>query len=163
VVNRGVALLLTHKSNEAAADFTRALTLNPAGQAKIYFNRAMAREDAGDLRGAYRDYRQASQIDPKWDRPKQELARFTVGRGAAQPGREAICDERAGRGPYPRRSRRTDTGKRHGARGAENVAGRDCRAKIVHISMRMGLGSGKNSSSPGVPSSHRSIRKVPAV
>jgi hypothetical protein len=38
----------------------------------------MAREDAGDLVGAYLDYRQASQLDPAWDRPKKELARFTV-------------------------------------------------------------------------------------
>jgi tetratricopeptide (TPR) repeat protein len=78
IVNRGVALLLLHRPTEATADFTQALSLAPSGQAKIYFNRAMAREDSGDLRGAYADYRQATALDPRWDRPKQELSRFTV-------------------------------------------------------------------------------------
>jgi tetratricopeptide (TPR) repeat protein len=78
LVNRGVAMLLQHRPNDAAADFTRALSLAPSDQAKIYFNRAMAREDSGDLRGAYADYSQAARLEPKWDRPKQELSRFTV-------------------------------------------------------------------------------------
>jgi len=78
VVNRGVALLLEHRPIDAAADFTRALGMDPAHRERVYFNRAMAREDMGDLKGAYADYRQASELNPQWDRPKQELARFTV-------------------------------------------------------------------------------------
>jgi tetratricopeptide (TPR) repeat protein len=78
MVNRGVANLLQHRPAEAETDFTRALSLSPASPARIYFNRAMAREDSGDLRGAYGDYLQASKLEPKWDRPKQELSRFTV-------------------------------------------------------------------------------------
>lgn len=78
VVNRGVAMLLQHRPGEAEADFTRALSLTPSDPAKIYFNRAMAREDSGNLRGAYADYLQASKLEPQWDRPKQELSRFTV-------------------------------------------------------------------------------------
>lgn len=78
VVNRGVALLMQHRPADATAQFTHALALNASDQARIYFNRAMAREDSGDLRGAYADYREASRLQPQWDRPKQELARFTV-------------------------------------------------------------------------------------
>jgi len=78
VVNRGVALLLEHRPTDAAADFTRALAMGPAHRERVYFNRAMAREDMGDLKGAYADYRQASELNPRWDRPKQELGRFTV-------------------------------------------------------------------------------------
>jgi tetratricopeptide (TPR) repeat protein len=78
LVNRGVAMLLQHRPNDAAADFTRALSLAPSNEARVYFNRAMAREDSGDLRGAYADYSQAARLEPKWDRPKQELSRFTV-------------------------------------------------------------------------------------
>jgi hypothetical protein len=33
---------------------------------------------AGQVGAAYRDYRQASLIDPKWRQPKEELARFRV-------------------------------------------------------------------------------------
>jgi tetratricopeptide (TPR) repeat protein len=78
IVNRGVGMLLQHRPTEADADFTRALSLAPSDQAKIYFNRAMAREDSRDLRGAYADYREAAKLDPQWVRPKQELSRFTV-------------------------------------------------------------------------------------
>jgi len=77
-VNRGAALLLRHRSADAGADFTRALALAPAHPEIVYFDRAMAREDMGDLKGAYADYRAASDLKPDWDRPKQELVRFTV-------------------------------------------------------------------------------------
>jgi tetratricopeptide (TPR) repeat protein len=77
-VNRGAALLLQHRSADAVADFARALALTPAHREIVYFDRAMAREDMGDIKGAYADYRAASDLNPGWDRPKQELVRFTV-------------------------------------------------------------------------------------
>src|SRR5262249_2066368 len=76
--NRGAALLVQHRSADAVADFARALALAPSHQEIIYFNRAMALEDIGDLKGAYADYRAAAELNPAWDRPKQELMRFTV-------------------------------------------------------------------------------------
>lgn len=78
LVNRGVAMLLQHRPNDAEADFTHALSLTPSDPARIYFNRAMAREDSGNLSGAYADYSQSAKLDPQWDRPRQELSRFTV-------------------------------------------------------------------------------------
>ena len=78
MVDRGVALMLEGRLNDAVTDFTRALALAPSHVERAYFNRAMAREDLGDLKGAYLDYRMAAQLDPLWDRPKKELARFTV-------------------------------------------------------------------------------------
>ena len=78
MVNRGVALLELHRASDADADFSRAIALSPAHQEKIYFDRAMAREDMGDKKGAYADYRQASALAPNWDAPKKELARFKV-------------------------------------------------------------------------------------
>ena len=77
-INRGAALLQTHRPADAAADFTHALELAPAHMDRVYFDRAMAREDMGDIKGAYADYRQASQLNPQWDKPRQELARFKV-------------------------------------------------------------------------------------
>jgi tetratricopeptide (TPR) repeat protein len=82
LVNRGVALEMRGRPKEAVADLTRALALGPAHAEVAYFNRAMALEDTGDLRGAYLDYRKAAQLDPHWDRPKKELSRFTVVRRA---------------------------------------------------------------------------------
>jgi tetratricopeptide (TPR) repeat protein len=78
VVNRGAAYLAMHRAGEARADFDRALTMAPVHAEKIYFNRAMAREDMGDLKGAYVDYARAAQLAPQWDQPKQQMNRFTI-------------------------------------------------------------------------------------
>ena len=78
LVNRGVARMLAGRPKDAVSDLTAGLNLGPANLERVYFNRAMAREDSGDLVGAYLDYRKASELSPSWDRPKQELARFTV-------------------------------------------------------------------------------------
>jgi tetratricopeptide (TPR) repeat protein len=82
-INRGIALNAEKHYVEADAAFTAALTLNPSRPEMVYFSRALAREDAGDLNGAYLDYRKAAQIAPIWDSPKQQLARFAVGHAAA--------------------------------------------------------------------------------
>jgi tetratricopeptide (TPR) repeat protein len=78
LVNRGVALMLQGHASNAVADISKGLALAPAHAERAYFNRAMAREDMGDLKGAYLDYREAAKMDPSWDRPQKELARFTV-------------------------------------------------------------------------------------
>jgi Flp pilus assembly protein TadD len=78
LVNRGVAQMLAGRPKAAVVDLTAGLNLGPANRERVYFNRAMALEDSGDLVGAYLDYRKASELSPSWDRPKQELARFTV-------------------------------------------------------------------------------------
>ena len=78
VVNRGAAFLAMHRAGEAVAEFDRALTMAPVHAEKIYFNRAMAREDMGDLKGAYADYARAAQLAPLWDQPKQQMNRFTI-------------------------------------------------------------------------------------
>src|ERR1041385_8607524 len=77
-VNRGAAYLAMHRAGEAVADFDRALTMAPVHAEKIYFNRAMAREDMGDLKGAYADYARAAELAPRWDQPKQQMNRFTI-------------------------------------------------------------------------------------
>ena len=78
IVNRGSIFLVQHRPQAAVANFDRALTFNPAHPEKVYFNRAMAREDVGDVNGAYADYAQAAKLDPQWDQPKREMARFTI-------------------------------------------------------------------------------------
>ena len=78
VVNRGAA----QRFADAIGDFDRALALKPRHSEWIYYDRGLAREDLGDLKGAYLDYLQASLLDPAWTPPKTELARFTVARPA---------------------------------------------------------------------------------
>ncbi|HWY63216.1 MAG TPA: hypothetical protein VNW15_15035 [Rhizomicrobium sp.] len=78
IVNRGSIFLVQHRAEAAAANFDRALAFNPAHPEKVYFNRALAREDMGDLNGAYADFAQAAKLSPQWDQPKREMARFSI-------------------------------------------------------------------------------------
>lgn len=78
LVNRGAAYLAMHRAGEAAADFDRALAMAPVHAEKVYFNRAMAREDKGDMKGAYADYARAAALAPGWDLPRQQMIRFTI-------------------------------------------------------------------------------------
>ena len=77
-INRGIALSAEKRNKEASQAFTSALALAPSHPEIVYFDRAMAREDDGDAKGAYLDYRKAAQLAPTWDTPKQQLARFSV-------------------------------------------------------------------------------------
>jgi hypothetical protein len=58
--------------------FDSALAKKTRRPALAYYGRGVAREMTGRLREAYQDYRQASLIEPRWNEPKAELARFTV-------------------------------------------------------------------------------------
>jgi len=78
IVNRGSIFLVQHRPQAAAANFERALMFNPAHAEKVYFNRAMAREEMGDLNGAYADYAQAAKLSPQWEQPKREMQRFNI-------------------------------------------------------------------------------------
>lgn len=80
----GVALWAQHRPGEAVAEFSQALDLAPAHPAVVYFNRALANEDRGEMNAAYLDYLKASRLAPDWDQPKRELARFTVVHREAQ-------------------------------------------------------------------------------
>jgi len=78
IVNRGSIFLVQHRPQAAAANFDHALQFNPAHPEKVYFNRALAREDMGDVNGAYADYAQASKLAPQWDAPRREMTRFSI-------------------------------------------------------------------------------------
>ncbi len=77
-LDRGAALMELKRFADAAADYGHALALGPQQPEAVYFDRALAREDLGDIKGAYADYREAARLNPSWDRPKAELARFAV-------------------------------------------------------------------------------------
>jgi tetratricopeptide (TPR) repeat protein len=78
-LNKGFALLnLPESGPEATPLFDTALAKKTRRPELAYYGRGVAHEMAGQVRAAYQDYRQASQIDPKWRQPKLELARFRV-------------------------------------------------------------------------------------
>jgi tetratricopeptide (TPR) repeat protein len=78
-LNKGFALLqLSESGQEARPMFDSALAKKTRRPELAYYGRAVAHELGGQVRAAYRDYRQASRIDPKWRQPKLDLARFRV-------------------------------------------------------------------------------------
>jgi len=81
--DRGVALSAQHRQAEAIADFSQALALKADNAGQVAFNRAMAYEDTGDLKRAYLDYRKAAELNPGWDQPARQLARFNVSHAPA--------------------------------------------------------------------------------
>ena len=76
--NRGVALLNLQNFQEAIAELNRGISGQPTRPERAYFARARAHEETGDIRGAYNDYRAATQLAPSWEPARLELARFTV-------------------------------------------------------------------------------------
>lgn len=77
-VNRGYALVALERWAESINAFERGIELGAPDLARAHFNRAIAHEELGQLREAYADYRKASELDPEWEAPRKELARFTV-------------------------------------------------------------------------------------
>jgi tetratricopeptide (TPR) repeat protein len=78
-LNKGAALLKLPQGEErAVALFNTALEKKTSRPAVAYYGRAIAHELNGRINEAYRDYRQASALEPKWREPKAELARFTT-------------------------------------------------------------------------------------
>ena len=76
--NRGSVYIVEGRFPEAVADFDQALTLGLSQPERTYFNRAVAREWMDDASGAYRDYRKAAELNPKWPDPQEQMVRFTV-------------------------------------------------------------------------------------
>ena len=79
-VNRGAAYVGTQRYGEGLVQIDQGLALGVKDPEKAFYNRAIAHENLGDVTAAYRDYTKASELDPDWDAPKNELMRFTVKR-----------------------------------------------------------------------------------
>ena len=78
-LNKGVALLRSpNGADDALPLFTLALENRTRKPALAYFGRGAAHEELGNVRDAYFDYKRASEADPEWAQPAQELARFSV-------------------------------------------------------------------------------------
>ena len=78
--NRGAALIAEGQPAQGIAEIDHSLALGGPEPEKSYYNRALAREELGDVKGAYFDYLEASQLKPGWSEPARELARFKVTR-----------------------------------------------------------------------------------
>ena len=82
-IDRGSALMRVARYEEARTSFDKAVSLGGANAYMAYFNRAVAEEKAGNVAGAYQDYKQAVALAPDYQPAKAELARFQT---VARPG-----------------------------------------------------------------------------
>ena len=89
-MNRASVSLHLEQWGDAKDAFTRALDLGAAEPYRALFGRGIAREELGDIRGAYEDYAAAAELAPEWDAPRQELARFRVSGSPGDEQAEAI-------------------------------------------------------------------------
>jgi tetratricopeptide (TPR) repeat protein len=77
-VNLGAGMIGLKRYEEAVTFLNKAIDLDGTDPELAYFNRALAKENLGDIRGAYFDYRKASELNPKFQRALDELTRFKV-------------------------------------------------------------------------------------
>jgi tetratricopeptide (TPR) repeat protein len=76
-LNKGLLLLrLPKRDGDAVEALNLAIAKGTTEPALAYFARAVAHEGLGNLGDAYRDYRQAAMLAPKWALPARELRRF---------------------------------------------------------------------------------------
>jgi tetratricopeptide (TPR) repeat protein len=77
LLNKGILLLRGEvRHAEALALVNSAILHKTTMPALAYFARGIAHEQLGQTAAAYRDYRQAAALSPKWDAPTRELRRF---------------------------------------------------------------------------------------
>ena len=77
-LNKGV-LIFDDGDNRAAAQLAeRALQLGTKKPGVAYYVLGLSKEDAGDVKAAYQHLLRAAQLEPEWELPQQELARYQV-------------------------------------------------------------------------------------
>ena len=77
-INRGYTLIAMQRWADSIPSLDRGIELGAPEPARAHFNRAIAHEEVGNVRAAYDDYRKASELQPEWEEPQRELARFRV-------------------------------------------------------------------------------------
>lgn len=75
-LNRGVALTALGQAKEAIATLNTCIDLGFAQPELAYYDRALAKENAGDIAGAYSDFRTALAVAPDFKPAEEQIKRF---------------------------------------------------------------------------------------
>lgn len=78
-LNQGAAYIYKRNFPAAITALDQAIALNSDQIHAAYYNRAIAREQSGDVPGAYDDFKTASELMPDWPQVVAQLERFIVG------------------------------------------------------------------------------------
>jgi tetratricopeptide (TPR) repeat protein len=77
-VDRGTVLMVLQRYPDALQDIDRGIAMGAHKPQIAYYDRAIAHEALGDVRGAYMDYKRAIEIEPDFALAHEQLARFKV-------------------------------------------------------------------------------------
>ena len=77
-LNEGAAYIFLKDFDSALVSLNKAIELDSQELYAAYYNRAIARENTGDLVGAYSDFQKTLELNPEFERAKWQLTRFTV-------------------------------------------------------------------------------------
>lgn len=77
-LNTGAAYIYQRDFDAALAPLNRAIELESNDLFAAYYNRAIARENTGDVAGAFEDFNTSLELKPEWDLALRQLTRFTV-------------------------------------------------------------------------------------
>lgn len=77
-LNEGAAHIFRKDFSSALVSLDKAIELGSQDVYAAYYNRAIARENTGDIQGAYFDFQKALELKPDFERAEWQLSRFTV-------------------------------------------------------------------------------------
>lgn len=77
-LNQGAAHIYLKDFDSALVALNRAIDLDSPDLFAAHYNRAIAKENTGDVSGAYDDFVTALELKPGWDLAERQLSRFTV-------------------------------------------------------------------------------------
>ena len=77
-VDLGSTMINMKKYDDGVRETELGLALNSKEPERAWYNLGIAYEYLGNLQKAYDSYKQAALLDPKWQEPKDQMARFVV-------------------------------------------------------------------------------------
>jgi len=77
-VDLGSTLINMKKYDEGVKETELGIQLGTKEPERAWYNLGIGYERMGNIQKAYESYRQASLLDPNWQEPKDEMARFVV-------------------------------------------------------------------------------------
>jgi tetratricopeptide (TPR) repeat protein len=77
-IGEGAYLVSQERYAQAEPELSRGLALGVEEPEKGYYYRAVARWGLEDFKGAYLDFKKASELKPGWSLPREQMANFHV-------------------------------------------------------------------------------------
>ncbi|MEM7767336.1 MAG: tetratricopeptide repeat protein [Pseudomonadota bacterium] len=77
-LNKGAAMIFQRRYDDALVPLDKSIALETKDLFAAYYNRAIAREQSGDIEGAFKDFQVSAELKPEWDLARRQLDRFSV-------------------------------------------------------------------------------------